>query len=241
MAERLVSLISGGGTTMEQIGLAAKNEQIPGLEFAGVIASDTINAAKGIGRALQLGVPVAIANPERYRNPSTNEIDQYGFGQELLYKLRWMGATIVTQNGWLPWTPDNVIEAYADTMFNQHPGPVPETKNQHGIMPHATMIKLTELTGRNEGSEVIAQRVHPVMDLGKLVGIRKVEILDGDTPEMLQQRALPIEHQLQIDMLNQLMRGELKDFDQAYNYMRVGEEKTLRAARKWGREYAQAA
>lgn len=241
MAERLVSLISGGGTTMEQIGIAAHNDLIPGLEFAGVIASDSIKAGKGIERALELGVPVAIANPERYRGGDKNEIDQYGYGQELLYKLRWMGATIVTQNGWLPWTPDNVIEAFKDSIFNQHPGPVPETSKQHGLMPHATMIRFAELTGRNEGSEVIAQRVHPVTDLGKLVGVRKVPILEGDTPQLLQKRALPIEHMLQIDILNQLLKGELKDFDQAYQYMRAGEETTLKSARKWGRDYALAA
>lgn len=235
MAEQLVSLISGGGSTMEQIGLAAQEGRIPGLELTGVIASDTVKAAKGIERALKLGVTVIVVNPERFRQDN-GEIDSYGFGQELSRGIEKFGGSVVTQNGWLPWTPENVIERYRDTIFNQHPGPLPETKKQHGTMPHATMIEFSELTGRNEGSMVVAQRVAPIMDNGALVGFRHVDIYDGDTAKDLQERALPIEHQLQIDFLNELMRGELLEIKQEYVFMRPGEEGILKAARREARK-----
>ncbi len=220
---------------MQHIGLAAEAGKIHNLEFAGVIASDTIEASKGIARALQLGVPVIISNPENFRGDD-GEIDQYGFGQDLLKKIGLFGATVVTQNGWLPWTPDNVIEAYEDSIFNQHPGPLPETKNLHGTQPHATMLNLARLTGRNEGTEVVTHRVVAGMDEGVLVGSTRVPIyLPHDYPKRLQKRALPHEHDLQVKMLNEFTRGAIKEIPQVAHYQRPEERKLLLRARKRAR------
>lgn len=235
MAERLISLISGGGTTMEQIGIAIRDGGIPGLEFAGVIASEP--GLKGISRAheLKMGVPVAVINPLDFTGDD-GEPDNYGFGQAILKFAKQQGATVLTQNGWLPWTPDNVIEAYKDAIFNQHPGPLPETRNLHGTQPHAVMHRFARLTGRYEGTEVVAHRVVAGMDEGVLVGVRRVPQYFHDWPKKIQQRALPVEHRLQIDMLNQFVKGEIKETQQEAHFMRPGEEKTLREARKYARK-----
>lgn len=235
MAERLVSLISGGGTTMEQIGIAIRDGGIPGLEFAGVIASEP--GLKGISRAreLKMDVPVAVINPLDFVGDDGNA-DRYGFGQAILNFAKQQGATVITQNGWLPWTPDNVIEAYKDSLFNQHPGPLPETKNLHGVQPHAAMHKFARLTGRYEGTEVVTHRVAAGMDEGVLVGVRKIPQYFHDWPKKIQQRALPVEHQLQIDMLNQFVKGEIQETQQESHFMRPGEEKILREARRYARK-----
>ncbi len=234
MAERLVSLISGGGSTMQHIGRAIENNEIPGLEFAGVIASDETTAATGIQRALELGVPVFLCNPERFRGDD-GQIDRYGFGQELIRDIKKVGGTVVTQNGWLPWTPDNVIEEFEDAIYNQHPGPLPETKNLHGMQPHATMLDFVRKTGRNEGTEVVAHRVVSGMDEGALVGVRDVAIEHTDWPKRLQKRALPVEHQLQVDVLNDHVKGQIQEMAQEYHFRRDGENKLLLASRKHAR------
>lgn len=229
MAERLVSLISGGGTTMEQIGLAIRDGGIPGLEFAGVIASEP--GLKGISRAheLKMGVPVAVINPLDFSNNSD-------FGEAIIKFAHQQGATVITQNGWLPWTPDNVIEAYKNSIFNQHPGPLPETRNLHGTQPHAAMHRLARLTGRYEGTEVVTHRVVAGMDEGVLVGSRRVPHYFHDWPKKLQQRALPVEQELQIEMLNQFVKGEIRESQQEAHFMRPGEEKVLRDTRKYARK-----
>lgn len=216
---------------MEQIGLAIRDGRIPGLDFAGVIASNTIDAERGIRRAheLKMGIPVAVISPEDFS-------DSFDFGEAIIRFAHRQGATILTQNGWLPWTPDNVINYFDGSIFNQHPGPVPETANQHGTMPHQTMIEFARLSGRNEGSMVIAQRVHPQMDKGAIVGAKRVQILKGDTGKDLQARALPIEYQLQVEMLDQFVRGKLSEGPQLYHFMKSGEEALLREARSLGRK-----
>lgn len=220
---------------MNYIGHAIEDGKIPGLEFAGVIASDTIEAQVGIQRALELGVPVIICNPERFRQDD-GQIDSYGFGQELKRDIKYLGGSVVTQNGWLPWTPDNVIEEYEDAIYNQHPGPLPETRNLHGVQPHAVMLDFVRRTGRNEGTQVVAHRVVPGMDEGILVGVRDVPIREHDWPKRLQKRALPYEHRLQVDTLSDHMRGSINEMAQEYNFRREGENGLLLASRKHARK-----
>lgn len=216
---------------MEKIGLAIRDGGISGLEFAGVIASDPIKAKKGIARAhaLNMDISVEVSSQERFRGDD-GKVDRYGFGQDLLRILKEMGATVVTQNGWLPKTPGNVIEAFSDAIFNQHAGPLPETRNTRGSQPHSIMLYITRHTGRNEGTRVVTHRVVPKMDDGVLVGWSDVPILPSDIPKRLHQRALPYEHRLQINMLNQFVRGDLFETPQEFLFLKHGEEHILDAA-----------
>ena len=107
MRERLGSLVSHGGSTMEQIALASQRGEL-NMDIACVIAS-----REGIGaidRARKLDLPVEIVNQEEFRGD--DGVDQYGFGQAILEVLRKHGVTVVMQNGWLPHTPEIVIDSF---------------------------------------------------------------------------------------------------------------------------------
>ncbi len=233
MKERLGSLVYGGGSTMEQIALASQGGELA-MDIACVLTGrDDIDAIK---KAKRLKLPFEIVDQEKFRGDD-GKVDEYGFGMAMLKVFRKYGATVVMQNGWLARTPTIVIDAFPNMIFNQHPGPLPETKAMHGIQPHAAMLYFARATGRNNGTEVISQRVHANFDQGAIVGRAKVPIyLPNDTPKRLQKRALKVEHRLQIDVLKQVANGTIKETPQEYNYMKPGEEYILKSARKKARK-----
>ena len=213
--ERLVSLISGGGSTMEQIGLAIERGGIPDMQLAGVISSKA--DAGGVQKARALGIEPIVVDPREFRSQALGgKIDREAFGHRLLRVLREdLGATVVTQNGWIPHTPPRVTEAYAGRIFNQHPGEpgMFGGKGMAGKAVHVAVLKFQELVGRVFPTAVVAHRATAGLDEGAVVHRRMVDVLPGDTPASLQERALPIEHIVQVEMLNLFMRGLLRDLE----------------------------
>lgn len=231
--ERLASLISAGGTTMQEIVRACQSGEIL-IDVACVIASN--EDAGGIEKARQLQIDVVVVNPGQFRG-SDGKIDQYSFGLAILKETRKRGVTIVTQNGWMPKTPDVVIEEYKDNIYNQHPGPKEPTRATKGIQPAAIMLYIVQHTGRNLGTEVIAHRVNSRSDNGTTVGVIKVPIEDSqEEPKVLQVRALPSEHRLQITLLQQVSRGEVKEITEMTQYTTVDESGIVADARIYARE-----
>ena len=209
--ERLVSLISGGGTTMEQIALAIERGDVPGMQMTGVIASKP--DAGGIDKARKLGIPTMIVDQRAFR--SERGLDRAAFGRRLLAVLGDYGATVVTQNGWIPLTPANVTFTYGDRIFNQHPGP-PEQFGGKGMMGkavHAAVLKFQELAGRTFDTSVVGHYADPELDKGGVVVRRKVEVFHNDTVDSLQARALPEEHRAQIEMLRALVDCRLRELE----------------------------
>lgn len=234
MKERLATLISGGGTTMQEIIKAIQSGRVPAMDIACVISSNP--NAGGIGKARNLGIPekdIIVINPDDFRGKD-GEVDQYAYGLAILKETKPRGVTVITQNGHMHLTSKVVIDEYKDTIFNQHPGLLPETGGMHGRQVHAAVLYLRRATKGEMYTEVIAQRVHEKFDLGAIVKSQKVDILSADSPEDLQLRALPFEHALQIDLLRDIVRGNVKEIPKV-SHIKPGEEQILFAARKAGR------
>lgn len=232
MSERLASFISGGGTTMEQIGIAYKKGEIP-IKPVLVVSSNP--KAGGIEKASRLGIPHVVVNPDDFRGED-RKVDQEGFGLALLKVLRYNGVTVITQNGWMPLTPEPVIDEFKETIFNQHPGPVPEFGGQgmYGRRVHATRLLFTRMTKRDHWTVATAQRVHKNYDQGAVVRATRVDILPDDTVDDLQQRVLPVEHRTQIDLLKDVASGNIREIP-VEKLVRLGEEKALFVAKQSAR------
>lgn len=234
--ERLAMLISGSGTTMQEITKACQSGEIP-MGVACVISSDP--NAGGIEKAHRLGVPyqdVIVIDPNEFRGDN-KKVDQEGFGSTILKELKVRGVTVVTQNGWLPLTPEFVIDAYPETMFNQHPGPVPEFggNGMYGKRVHAARILFTRMTKRDPWTEAIAQRVHKDFDQGAVVKSSRINILPEDTVDDLQQRVLPVEHRVQIDLLKDVAAGNIRVVSARETLVRPGEEQLLSLVKRVAR------
>lgn len=234
--ERLATFISGGGTTMQEIIKACQSGEVP-MDVACVVSSS--KSAGGIEKARSLGIDsedIIVVDPDDFRGYD-GKVDQYGFGLQILSNLRTHGVTVVTQNGWMPLTPKHVIDEYSDTIFNQHPGSVPEFggRGMYGRRVHAARLLFTRMVERDPWTEAIAQRVHPDFDKGSVVKATKVDIFPGDTVDDLQQRVLPVEHRVQIDLLKDVTRGDVREITQGKPLVKPEEEQTLFLAKRIAR------
>ncbi|MBI2623373.1 MAG: phosphoribosylglycinamide formyltransferase [Candidatus Liptonbacteria bacterium] len=229
---RLALLISGSGTTAEAVIRASKDGRLAGVEVACVIVSKP--GALGIVRALRAGVPekdVAVCQPRSF--PSSKK-----FGEQIIKECKARGADFVGQYGWLVKTPENVIEAFAGRIVNQHPGPLdpgrPDFggKGMFGRRVHAARLFFVRAVGRDFWTEMTTHRVVAEYDMGAVVNTRRIVINLDDTPESLQERALPIEHELQIETLGMFVRGDVKEMKRTIPLVLPGEEKILEEAKQ---------
>jgi folate-dependent phosphoribosylglycinamide formyltransferase PurN len=70
-----------------------------------------------------------------------------------------------------------------------------------GIRVHAARLGFVKETNHDFWSEATAHRVTEHFDEGAVVKATRVPILEGDTPEILQMRMLPVEHDVQIETI----------------------------------------
>lgn len=207
---RLAMLISGGGTTMEAIGLACQEGgPLHGLVKPVIVVASRDNI-EGIAKAEKLETPLEIVLRRNF--PKGKEGVKL-YGKALLEVLSRYGPDVVTLNGFLAQVSEEVIVAYEGRIFNQHPGPVPEFggEGMFGRRVHAAVLIFNRLTQRRpQCTQVIAQNVHPQYDQGAVLKWAPVAITPTDTVDDLQKRALPIEHQVQIDLLKDVATGTIE-------------------------------
>lgn len=230
---------------MQAIGLACKEGSLKGKIEPVVVISSRVDAA-GIEKAQKLGIPVEVIQRKDFeKGPKGLEV----FGQALSSTLEKYHPGIITQNGWLPYTPESVILAYDGKIFNQHPGPLdPDNldkegqplhfggKGMHGLAVHAAVLKFQELTARRFSTEATIHRVSPKVDGGEVVFRKEVLVMIGDTPESLAKRVLPVEHECQIAFLNQVHDKKVKVLKRESSLVWSGEEDKLREAKEFGRK-----
>ena len=211
MKHRWASLISGGGTTMQAVANACLLGEIP-LEVACVITNNP--KAGGIQRAKDIGInekDIIIIDPNEYKSDDI-KVEQASFGQAILEELKKRDVTVITQNGWIPLTPTNVIEEYKDSIFNQHPGPLPDFggKGMYGKRVHSAVLIYRRFTNTEPWTEALAHKVTQDFDGGDVVEYQRVDIDKEDTVESLFAKVKPIEHQLQVELLKDFISGNIK-------------------------------
>lgn len=230
---KLAILISGSGTTMETIIRSSQKGELVSLIKPVLVISSSKNAL-GVNKAKKQLIPVEIV--ER-KNFAKGVLGEEKFGNELLRILEKYEVDIVSQNGWLPFTPVNVIEKYSGRIFNQHPGPLdPYNKNgqnqalhfggkgMYGLAVHAAVLNFQKLVKRQFSTEATIHYVTPNYDQGDVILRRKVPVFSSDTPQTLAKRVLPIEHKLFTYFLKQVASGKLTVSKRSTPLVKKGEE-----------------
>jgi folate-dependent phosphoribosylglycinamide formyltransferase PurN len=198
---RVAFLISGAGSTMEAIVHATKGSRLADVTPALVIASHP--EITGIERAKKVGIPENNIKVIVRKDFETQE----AFGEAIIEECRIHNIDFIGQYGWMMLTPTNVIEAYQGRIVNQHPGPLdagrPDFggKGMFGLRVHAARLGFVQETRHDFWTEATAHRVTEHFDEGGVLKAARVPILDTDTPETLQMRVLPVEHDVQIDTI----------------------------------------
>jgi len=230
MAERLLSIVSGGGTTMEQNWIGMDQGRITGYEYAGAIGTNNGDARVALGKALELGIPHSMADQERFREG--RRINRGKYSLLLNRQIESFKPTIIMLNGADIRIPDETLEEFGEIMYNQHPGWPADTPNVKGLQPHHMMLEYIRETGRNEGTSVVVHKVTTVIDGGQIVGYLDVPIFGNDTPETLQKRAMPSEYRLQESVLNQFRDRSLPNIPNVPRRLRPGELQLIAQAQK---------
>ncbi len=177
---RLAILISGSGTTAQAVIKVWKKGNLNGIEPVVILASRP--DAGGLVIAKDEGIATAIVSPNDYRSPS-------GFGDAMLNVLQKHRVDIVSQNGWLPLTPQSVIEAYKGKIINQHPGPLDPGrldfggKGMYGRRVTAARLAYTWISGSDFWTEATTHHVTEEFDEGKIIRIERL-IFPSPPPQM---------------------------------------------------------
>ena len=171
-------LVSGGGTNLQ----ALLDAQSSGELHSGAVTLVVSNKpdAYALTRAAQSGITGVALEKARGETPEA-------YGERLLALLRAHGIGLIVLAGFLLILAPNVIAAYRDRILNIHPSLIPSFCGEgfYGLRVHAAALQ--------RGVKVTGASVHlvnEVPDGGRILLQKAVAVLEGDTPQTLQQRVM---------------------------------------------------
>ncbi len=174
---RIAVLVSGGGTNLEALLAAQETGKIPHGEITLVLSSSA--GAYALERAKNHGVP-GFAVPRKGRS-------QEDFETGLTEKLTEYRVDMIVLAGFLSILSEDFVRRWPDRILNVHPSLIPAFcgKGMYGLRVHEAALR--------RGVKVTGATVHLVNEIpdgGRILLQKAVEILPGDTPEILQRRVM---------------------------------------------------
>ena len=169
-------LVSGGGTNLQALLDAQAAGALHSGQITLVVSSKP--GAYALTRAQACDVETAVL--EKRETPEA-------YGEELLALLQAHGIALVVLAGFLKILSPNVIAAYRGRILNVHPSLIPAFCGEgfYGLRVHRAALE--------RGVKVTGATVHLVDEIpdgGPILAQKAVEVLEGDTPETLQQRVM---------------------------------------------------
>ena len=178
MAKRIAVLVSGGGTNLQALIDAQQRGEIIGGEIAAVIASN--HEAYALERAQKADIPTYVVARKAYSSSQA-------MTQALVERLQSLDIDLVVLAGFMVILTSEMVQAYPNAILNVHPALIPSFcgAGYYGLHVHeAALAYGVKLTGAT------VHFVNEEPDGGPIVLQRAVEILEGDTPEVLQRRVM---------------------------------------------------
>nr|WP_326215701.1 phosphoribosylglycinamide formyltransferase [uncultured Oscillibacter sp.] len=174
---RIAVLVSGGGTNLEALLKAQESGAIPHGEIVVVLSS--AEGAYALERAKNHGIP-GFAVPRK-------AMTQAEFETALEEKLTEYQADIIILAGFLSILSADFVSRWPERILNVHPSLIPSFcgKGFYGLKVHeAALSRGVKVTGAT------VHLVNEIPDGGRILLQKAVEILPGDTPEVLQRRVM---------------------------------------------------
>ena len=171
---RIAVLVSGGGTNLQAIIDSQQAGNLPSGEIALVIADKA--GVKAIDRAANANIPCEVIVRK-----------EEGFEEKVLEALSRHNIDMVVLAGFLGILSANFISRFAKPIINIHPALIPSFcgKGMYGLKVHEAALEY--------GVKVTGATVHYVNEIpdgGKIIAQKAVDILPGDTAEILQRRVM---------------------------------------------------
>ena len=171
-------LVSGGGTNLQQLINAQKEDRLGGGRITCVISSKPDVYA--LQRAKDNGIKTAVLERKKYP-----DIASYSLAMKELLEAE--KAELVVYAGFLTILDETVCRAFPNRMIIVHPALIPSFcgKGFYGLKVHeAALQKGVKLTGAT------VHFVTEECDGGPIILQKAVEVKDNDTPEILQKRVM---------------------------------------------------
>lgn len=178
MSKRIAVLVSGGGTNLQALIDAQGRGELGGGQICAVVASKP--GVYALERAAQASIPSYVVARKDY--PSSQ-----AFTIALVDQLRALDIDLVVLAGFLVILTGEMVRAFPNAILNVHPALIPAFSGEgcYGLHVHEKALEY--------GVKVTGATVHFVSeecDGGPIVLQKAVDILEGDTPEVLQRRVM---------------------------------------------------
>lgn len=175
---RIGVMVSGGGTNLQAILDNIKTGALPDCEIVTVVSSRPNVYA--LERAKLNNIPSKVISRKSF-----SIIEDYD--DVLLSHMKSYNVKFIVLAGFLSLLGEKFVQAYKNAIINVHPSLIPSFcgKGYYGLIPH---IKALECGVKITGATV--HFVEPEYDSGPIILQKAVDILPGDSPEILQKRVM---------------------------------------------------
>lgn len=193
--EKLVVLVSGGGTNLQAVLDACADGRIP-ARVAGVIASKS--GVHALARAENADIPSEVICPKDFSGTAAHD-------KAVIGAIERFGGQAVVLAGYMSILGAALVSRYP--IVNIHPALIPSFcgKGFYGKRVHKAVL--------DYGAKVSGATVHFVdegTDTGPIIMQKCVDVLEGDTPETLARRILKVEHEILVRSVALLCEGRLE-------------------------------
>jgi phosphoribosylglycinamide formyltransferase-1 len=186
--KKVAVLISGRGSNLGSL-IAAQGDS-----YKIILVISNIADAAGLARAATAGITtLTITHADKTREIFDGEIDA---------ALRAAGAEIVVLAGFMRILSDGFVRGWEGRLVNIHPSLLPAYR---GTKVHERVIAAGETLS---GASV--HFVVPELDAGPVIAQASVPVHPSDTPQMLADRVLEVEHKLYPEALTLLAKGKVR-------------------------------
>lgn len=175
---RIGVLVSGGGTNLQAIIDAISAGKITNAEIEVVISNNP--NAYALTRAENAGIEAYCISPKTFKTREE-------FNEALLAKLEEYNLDLIVLAGCMVVLPKLLIQRYTNKIINIHPALIPSFcgTGYYGLKVHEKVLE--------RGVKITGATCHFVdegTDTGPIIAQKAVEVMDGDTPELLQRRVM---------------------------------------------------
>ncbi len=175
---RVAVLVSGGGTNLQALIDAEKAGILHSGKLCLVIANNA--NAYALTRAENAGIPSAVILKKECGS-------QQAFEQAIVDTLTENAIDLIVLAGFMSILSEDFTRRYDHRILNVHPSLIPSFCGQgfYGLHVHeAALAKGVKVTGAT------VHFVNEIPDGGEIILQKAVDVLDGDTPEILQKRVM---------------------------------------------------
>lgn len=175
--KKIAVLVSGGGTNLQAL-IDAQGKVLKSGEIVLVVANNA--DAYALQRAQNAGIETAVVLKKECGG-------QEGFEEKLMELLDSHGIDIIILAGFMTILTQRFTSHYPKRILNVHPSLIPAFCGEgfYGLRVHQAALEY--------GVKVTGATVHFVNEIpdgGEIIAQKAVEILPGDTPEVLQKRVM---------------------------------------------------